>query len=49
MLRNSATLYQTTQRNLPEDINVFKHCSEKLKTEQDENTSDVRRFSNVHR
>jgi hypothetical protein len=49
MLRNSATLYHTTQRILPKDMNIYKHCCEKLKIEQDEDTSDVRSFNNVHR
>lgn len=47
MLRNSATLYQTTQRNLPEDMNVYKYCCEELKIQQAEDTSDVRRFNNM--
>jgi len=49
MLRNSAGLYQTAQRILSEDMNIYKHCCEKLKIEQDEDTSDVRSFNNVHR
>jgi hypothetical protein len=49
MLRNSATLYQTARRILSEDINIYKHCCEKLKIEQDEDTSNDRSFNNVHR
>jgi hypothetical protein len=32
VFRNSATLYQTTQRYLPEDMNFCKHYCEKIKS-----------------